>query len=163
MRFSFTRHCRRGWSFYGKPFDREESYERGRKAYSPNPPADPRVRRCHGRHDPLTAGIRTLAVNGRPARVFSLLGPNGKPGITLSPGERFHVDLVNRAGTSTIIHWHGQLPPWTQDGFPWPQTPPIPAGDTHSYDYAPIAGTFWMHSHQGMQEQSLMTAAADRA
>src|SRR5713226_7696777 len=106
----------------------------------------------------LTAGIRTLAVNGKPARVFGLIGPNGKPGITLSPNERFHVDLVNRAGTSTIIHWHGQLPPWTQDGFPWLQTPPIPADDTHFYDYAPIAGTFWMHSHQGMQEQSLMAA-----
>jgi FtsP/CotA-like multicopper oxidase with cupredoxin domain len=106
----------------------------------------------------LTAGTRTLAVNGRPARVFSLIGPNGKPGITLSPGERFQVDLVNEAGVSTIVHWHGQLPPWTQDGFPWPQTPPIPVDDTQSYDYAPIAGTFWMHSHQGMQEQSLMTA-----
>jgi FtsP/CotA-like multicopper oxidase with cupredoxin domain len=106
----------------------------------------------------LTAGTRTLAVNGKSARVFGLIGPSGKPGITLSPGERFHVDLVNRAGIPTIIHWHGQLPPWTQDGFPWPQTPPIPAGDTHSYDYAPIAGTFWMHSHQGLQEQSLMTA-----
>jgi FtsP/CotA-like multicopper oxidase with cupredoxin domain len=106
----------------------------------------------------LTAGTRTLAVNGKPARVFSLIGPNGNPGITLSPGERFHVDLVNEAGTSTIIHWHGQLPPWKQDGFPWPQTPPIPSGDTRSYDYAPIAGTYWMHSHQGMQEQNLMTA-----
>jgi FtsP/CotA-like multicopper oxidase with cupredoxin domain len=106
----------------------------------------------------LTAGTRTLAVNGKPARVFGLVGPNGNPGITLSPGQRFHVDLVNQAGTSTLIHWHGQLPPWTQDGFPWPQTPPIPAGDTQSYDYAPIAGTYWMHSHQGMQEQSLMTA-----
>src|SRR6266576_6566705 len=106
----------------------------------------------------LTAGTRTLAVNGKPARVFSLIGPNGKPGITRAPGERFHVDLVNQADTPTIIHWHGQLPPWKQDGFPWPQTPPIPAGDTHSYDYAPIAGTYWMHSHQGMQEQNLMTA-----
>ena len=106
----------------------------------------------------LIAGSRTLAVNGKPARVFSLIGPNGKPGITLSPGERFRVDLVNETSTSTIIHWHGQLPPWMQDGFPWPQTPPIAAGDTHSYDYAPIPGTFWMHSHQGMQEQSLMTA-----
>ncbi len=106
----------------------------------------------------LTAGTRTLAVNGKPARVFSLIGPNGKPGITLSPGERFHVDLVNQADTPTIIHWHGQLPPWKQDGFPWPQTPPIPSGDTHSYDYVPIAGTYWMHSHHGMQEQSLMTA-----
>jgi FtsP/CotA-like multicopper oxidase with cupredoxin domain len=106
----------------------------------------------------LTAGTRTLAVNGKPARVFGLIGPNGNSGITLSPGERFHVDLVNQAGTSTIVHWHGQLPPWKQDGFPWSQTPPIPAGDMHSYDYAPIAGTYWMHSHQGMQEQSLMTA-----
>src|SRR6266849_3828227 len=106
----------------------------------------------------LTAGTRTLAVNGKTARVFGLIGPNGNPGITLSPGERFQVDLVNRAATPTIIHWHGQLPPWTQDGFPWPQTPSIPAGDTRSYDYAPIAGTYWMHSHQGMQEQSLMTA-----
>src|SRR6202158_3187561 len=106
----------------------------------------------------LTAGTRTLAVNGKPARVFSLIGPNEKPGITLSPGERFHVDLVNEARTSTIVHWHGQLPPWKQYGFPWPQTPPIPSGDTQSYDYAPIAGTYWMHSHQDMQEQSLMTA-----
>jgi FtsP/CotA-like multicopper oxidase with cupredoxin domain len=106
----------------------------------------------------LTAGTRTLAVNGKAARAFGLIGPNGKSSITLSSSERFHVDLVNQAGTSTIIHWHGQLPPWIQDGFPWPQTPPISAGDTCSYDYAPITGTFWMHSHQGMQEQSLMTA-----
>src|SRR6202049_4200218 len=106
----------------------------------------------------LTAGTRTLVVNGEPVKVFGLIGPNGKPGITLSPGERFHVDLVNQAGTSTLVHWHGQLPPWRQDGFPWPQTPPIAAGDTQSYDYAPIAGTYWMHSHQGMQEQNLMSA-----
>src|SRR5712672_2288712 len=106
----------------------------------------------------LTAGTRTLDVNGKPARVFGLIGPTGNPGITLAPGERFHVDLVNHAGTSTIVHWHGQLPPWKQDGFPWPQTPPISAGGTQSYDFAPIAGTYWMHSHQGMQEQRLMTA-----
>src|SRR5271169_4487437 len=49
----------------------------------------------------LTADTRTLAINGKPARVFGLIGPSGKPGITLLPGERFHVDLVNRAGTST--------------------------------------------------------------
>jgi FtsP/CotA-like multicopper oxidase with cupredoxin domain len=106
----------------------------------------------------LTAGTRTLTVNGKAARVFGLVGPNGKPGITLSPGERFHVDLVNQAATPTIIHWHGQLPPWTQDGFPWPQSPLIAAGDSQSYDYVPIAGTYWMHSHHDLQEQSLMTA-----
>src|SRR6202048_4699569 len=86
----------------------------------------------------LTAGTRTLAVNGKPARVFGLIGPNGNSGITLSPGERFHVDLVNQAGTSTIVHWHGQLPPWKQDGFPWSQTPPIAAGGTPAYGFAAI-------------------------
>lgn len=106
----------------------------------------------------LIAETRTLDVDGKAAQVFGLIGPNGNPGLSLSPGERFHVDLVNQAGTSTLVHWHGQLPPWKQDGFPWPQTPPIPAGDTQSYDYAPIVGTYWMHSHHGMQEQSLMTA-----
>jgi FtsP/CotA-like multicopper oxidase with cupredoxin domain len=106
----------------------------------------------------LTAGTRILDVYGKAARVFGLTGPNGEPGITLSPGERFRVDLVNEAGTPTLVHWHGQLPPWTQDGFPWAQTPPIAPGASQSYDYAPIAGTYWMHSHVDMQEQNLMTA-----
>jgi FtsP/CotA-like multicopper oxidase with cupredoxin domain len=106
----------------------------------------------------LVARTRVLEVNGRPARVFGLIGSDGRPGIRLAAGERFHVDLANEAGTRTIVHWHGQLPPWTQDGFPWPQTPPIANGAVQAYDYAPIPGTYWMHSHQGLQEQSLMTA-----
>jgi FtsP/CotA-like multicopper oxidase with cupredoxin domain len=106
----------------------------------------------------LVAGTRMLEVNGRPARVFGLIGPDGRPGLRLAAGERFRVDLVNEAGEPTLIHWHGQLPPWTQDGFPWPQTPAIANGAVQAYDYAPIAGTYWMHSHHGMQEQNLMTA-----
>lgn len=106
----------------------------------------------------LVADTCVLEVNGRPARVFGLVGPDGKPGLRLAPGERFRVELLNRTGLRTIVHWHGQLPPWTQDGFPWPQTPPIAAGGSHAYEYAPIAGTYWMHSHHGMQEQQLLTA-----
>jgi FtsP/CotA-like multicopper oxidase with cupredoxin domain len=106
----------------------------------------------------LVAGTRTLEVNGQPARVFGLIGPDGRPGIRLAPGERFRVELANETGVRTLVHWHGQLPPWTQDGFPWAQTPPIGNGVVQSYDYNPIAGTYWMHSHQGLQEQSLMTA-----
>jgi FtsP/CotA-like multicopper oxidase with cupredoxin domain len=106
----------------------------------------------------LVAGTRTLEVNGRPARVFGLVGPDGRPGIRLAPDERFRVELANETGVRTLVHWHGQLPPWTQDGFPWPQTPPVENGDVQAYDYAPIAGTYWMHSHHEMQEQRLMTA-----
>jgi FtsP/CotA-like multicopper oxidase with cupredoxin domain len=106
----------------------------------------------------LVAGTRVLEVNGRPARVFGLMGPDRRPGLRLAPGERFQVALANQSGGPTLVHWHGQLPPWTQDGFPWPQTPPLAMGAVRSYDYAPIAGTYWMHSHQGLQEQGLMSA-----
>ncbi len=106
----------------------------------------------------LVAGTRMLEVNGRAARVFGLVGPNGRPGIYLDPGDRFHVALLNETGTQTLVHWHGQLPPWKLDGFPWPQTPPFPNGTVQTYDYAPIAGTYWMHSHHEMQEQSLLAA-----
>ncbi|MDE8343758.1 MAG: multicopper oxidase domain-containing protein, partial [Acidocella sp.] len=106
----------------------------------------------------LTAGTRVLEVNGKAAKVFGLVGPNGLPGITLAPGERFAVTLDNQAGIETIVHWHGQLPDWRQDGVPWPQTPPLAPGAQRVYDYTPIPGTFWMHSHQGMQEQQLMAA-----
>jgi FtsP/CotA-like multicopper oxidase with cupredoxin domain len=106
----------------------------------------------------LTAGTRTLEVNGKAASVFSLIGPDGKPGLTLAPGERFAVSLANDTKGPTLIHWHGQLPPWMQDGFPWPQTPAIASGAVQDYDFAPIPGTYWMHSHEGMQEQSLMDA-----
>ena len=89
----------------------------------------------------LVAGTRVLEVNGWPAKVFALTGLDGRPGLRLAPGERFRVDLVNQTGTRTIVHWHGQLPPWMQDGFPWPQSPPIANGALQAYDYAPIPGT----------------------
>ena len=106
----------------------------------------------------LVAGTRMLEVNGRAARVYSLIGPDGHPGIRLQAYERFRVDLANQSGQQTLVHWHGQLPPWTQDGFPWPETPALADGAVQSYDYTPIPGTYWMHSHYGMQEQVLMTA-----
>ena len=89
----------------------------------------------------LVAGTRIIEVNGRPAKVFGLIGPDRRPGLRLAPGEQFRVDLANEAGTRTIVHWHGQLPPWTQDGFPWPESPPIANGSVQAYDYAPIPGT----------------------
>jgi FtsP/CotA-like multicopper oxidase with cupredoxin domain len=106
----------------------------------------------------LTASTRSLDINGKAARVYGLIGPGGKPGVTLGPGERFRIELVNATEVPTIVHWHGQTPPWKEDGFPWPQTPSLPAGTSRGYDFVPSAGTHWMHSHHGLQEQRLMTA-----
>jgi FtsP/CotA-like multicopper oxidase with cupredoxin domain len=111
---------------------------------------------------------RTLEVLGRPAAVFGIRQPNGTAGVLLEEGEPFHIELVNRAGEDTIIHWHGQTPPYRQDGVSDAERPLLKPGSTQAYDFEPRPGTHWMHSHHGLQEQLLMAAplvvhrAADR-
>ncbi len=106
----------------------------------------------------LTVERRVLEVKGKAATVFGIRQPNGTAGLVLDPGQRFRVDLANRAGEDTIIHWHGQTPPYVQDGVVDVNRPAIRDGASASYDYAARPGTHWMHSHQGLQEQRLMAA-----
>mgnify|MGYP000013441654 CR=1 FL=1 len=101
---------------------------------------------------------RTLEVNGKAASVFGIQQPDGTPGLTLDPGQRFRVDLANEAGEEAIIHWHGMTPPYLQDGVADQARPLIAVGKTASYDFVPRTGTHWMHSHHGLQEQRLMAA-----
>ena len=101
---------------------------------------------------------RVLEVAGRPATVFGLRQPDGTPGLVLDPGQRFLVDLENRAGEDTVIHWHGMTPPYAQDGVADANRPLVAAGAVARYDFAPRPGTHWMHSHHGLQEQRLMAA-----
>ncbi len=107
----------------------------------------------------LTAGTRTLEVNGRAASVFGITQPDGTHGLVTEVGTPFRVTLRNDAGTETLIHWHGLIPPYQQDGVPGISAPAVAPGGTARYDFPlTFPGTFWMHSHQGLQEQSLMTA-----
>ncbi|MBD3765071.1 MAG: multicopper oxidase domain-containing protein [Rhodobacterales bacterium] len=104
----------------------------------------------------LSAGTRTLDINGRAATVFGINGPKGQ-GLTLNPGARFRVDLTNDLSEPTIVHWHGQIPPNAQDGAP--NTVPLMApGETRSYDFVPRPGTFWMHAHVVTHEIGLLAA-----
>lgn len=106
----------------------------------------------------LTLGSRTLDVNGRAATVYSLTGPDGKPGLSFDAGSDFDVALVNTLDEDTIIHWHGLTPPWSQDGVPDAPMPLIKAGETRSFRF-PVGGggTHWMHAHT-LQEQNLLAA-----
>ncbi len=101
---------------------------------------------------------RTLDINGKPARVFGIVQPNGTSGLVLPAGQRFALDLQNQTDEPTIVHWHGQTPPYEQDGVMDARRPLLAAGATRSYDYAPRPGTHWMHSHHGLQEQLLLAA-----
>ena len=106
----------------------------------------------------LTIERRTIEVKGRAASVFGIRQPNGISGLVLDPGQPFHIDLVNGIGEDTIVHWHGQKPPYLQDGVDDRNVPLIAAGKSQGYDYRPTPGTHWMHSHRGLQEQALLAA-----
>ena len=106
----------------------------------------------------LTAGTRTLDINGRAATAFGLANSAGGQGLILDPGERFSVALTNALDQDTIIHWHGQIPPNEQDGVPDAPMPALKPGETRAYDFAPLAGTHWMHSHFPVQEMQLLAA-----
>lgn len=107
----------------------------------------------------LVAERRVIDVLGKPANVFGIRAQDGKQGLFLPAGERFLVDLENQIGTETIIHWHGQVPDPAQDGVSdTGYVSPLAAGETRSFDFAARSGTHWMHSHHGLQEQSLLAA-----
>ncbi|MDZ4094824.1 MAG: multicopper oxidase domain-containing protein, partial [Paracoccaceae bacterium] len=105
----------------------------------------------------LRATSHTLDIDGRAATVYRLANSTGGSGLILNPGERFRVDLSNDLDVETIIHWHGQLPPNAQDGVP-NTNPMLAIGETRSYDFEPLAGTHWMHSHVPAQEMQLLAA-----
>jgi FtsP/CotA-like multicopper oxidase with cupredoxin domain len=105
----------------------------------------------------LRVASRTIAVNGKPAKVLGLLQPDGRSGIVVPAGQ-FRVRLENQIDAPTLIHWHGLLPPYGQDGVPDLPQPLLPPGRSYDYDF-PLAtpGTHWMHAHT-LQEQQLLAA-----
>ena len=105
----------------------------------------------------LRAATRTIEVNGKAARVYGLLQPDGTSGLVL-PAGRFRVRLENRIDAPTLVHWHGLKPPYGQDGVPDLPQPALAVGGAYAYDF-PLAtpGTHWMHAHT-LQEQQLLAA-----
>ncbi len=106
----------------------------------------------------LAVVSRTIEVNGRAATVFGLTGPNDRPGLNLAAGETAELDLENNLSEETLVHWHGLLPPWAQDGVPDLPMPLLKAGEQRRYTLpAGNPGTHWMHAHT-LQEQNLLAA-----
>jgi FtsP/CotA-like multicopper oxidase with cupredoxin domain len=102
---------------------------------------------------------RSIEVNGKPASVYGIRQPDGTFGVRTQVGKRFRVRVENRIGEPSLIHWHGLTPPWQQDGVPGISGPPIPPGGSADFDFPlRFGGTYWMHSHQGLQEQLMMAA-----
>jgi FtsP/CotA-like multicopper oxidase with cupredoxin domain len=98
---------------------------------------------------------RTLEVLKKPAEVFVIEGADK---LNLVAGGRFSLRLVNDQPEGTIVHWHGLTPPSALDGSNLSQGI-IKHGSSFEYDFVnERGGTFWMHSHVGLQAQKLLAA-----
>ena len=73
--------------------------------------------------------------------------------LRFKEGEEVTITVTNNLSESTSIHWHGLIVPFRQDGVPGISFNGIAPGQTFTYRF-PIqqAGTYWFHSHSGLQE-----------
>jgi FtsP/CotA-like multicopper oxidase with cupredoxin domain len=100
-----------------------------------------------------------ITVLGRTMKVTTIDQSDGVQGYSPEKSVGFHVELVNQLPVPTSIHWHGLVLPNLMDGVPYLTQEPIPPGGSYKYDFSlKQTGTYWMHSHYGLQEQQLTSA-----
>ena len=95
-----------------------------------------------------------LKVLGKEVTVIAIEQADGTQGYSPEKEDGFHVEVVNQLKVPTSIHWHGLILPNLMDGVPFVTQNPILPGKSFRYDF-PLkqSGTYWMHSHYGLQEQ----------
>jgi L-ascorbate oxidase len=112
---------------------------------------DPRV--LTGNSIALQIGESHFSTGGRSGHAVTVNGTLPAPLLRLREGETVRIAVTNRLKEQTSIHWHGLLVPFQMDGVPGVSFPGIDPGETFVYSF-PLthSGTFWYHSHSGMQE-----------
>ena len=101
----------------------------------------------------LTVGEFPVRINGRAGMAVGVNGTIPSPLIRFTEGEEITLNVTNTLKEDTSIHWHGLLVPFYMDGVPGVSFPGIKPGETFQYKYSvPQNGTYWYHSHSGLQE-----------
>ena len=101
----------------------------------------------------LSIGHAMIGIGGRKGHAIGINGAAPGPVIRLKEGQNVRLAVTNTLGEDSSIHWHGLLLPFQMDGVPGVSFPGIKPGATYPYQF-PVrqSGTYWYHSHSGMQE-----------
>jgi len=76
------------------------------------------------------------------------------PILHFKEGDNVTIHVTNHLDVETAIHWHGLLVPWQMDGVLGVTQKGIQPGKTFTYKFKILqSGTYWYHSHAGLQEQ----------
>ncbi len=108
-----------------------------------------------GRAFDLSVSKAPCTVDGRDGRGILVNDQLPAPLLRWREGDTVTLRVTNKLDVDTSIHWHGILLPFQMDGVPGVSFPGISPGETFVYEF-PLqqAGTYWYHSHSGLQEQS---------
>ena len=96
----------------------------------------------------------SLPIDGQEAQPITINGTSPGPLIRLKEGQDAVLRVTNLLDEPTSIHWHGLILPPEMDGVPGVSFAGIAPGETFTYRF-PVRqnGTYWYHSHSGLQEQ----------
>ena len=103
----------------------------------------------------LAIGNHHFATGNRSGHAVAVNGTIPGPLVRLREGQQARLHVTNTLAEDSSIHWHGLLVPFQFDGVPGVSFPGIRPGERFTYDF-PIRqrGTYWWHSHSGLQEQA---------
>ncbi|MFZ5874907.1 MAG: copper resistance system multicopper oxidase [Nitrospirota bacterium] len=105
----------------------------------------------------LVIDKQAVNVTGRERTAVTINGAVPGPALRWREGEEVTLHVTNRLKDPTSIHWHGLIVPNSMDGVPGISFEHIHPGGTFTYRFTvKQSGTYWYHSHSGLQEQSGM-------
>jgi len=108
----------------------------------------------------LTIAETPVNFTGNARMATTINGSIPAPTLRWREGDTVTLRLTNRLAEDTSIHWHGILLPYRMDGVPGISFEGIAPGETVTYRFKVAqSGTYWYHSHSGMQEQTGMYGA----
>ncbi|CCQ42357.1 copper resistance system multicopper oxidase [Yersinia enterocolitica] len=102
----------------------------------------------------LTISETPVNITGSNRQAKTING--GLPGPTLRwrEGDKVTLRVKNKLDEHTSIHWHGIILPANMDGVPGLSFAGIEPDETYVYTFQVNQnGTYWYHSHSGLQEQ----------
>ncbi|MBM0169760.1 copper resistance system multicopper oxidase [Altererythrobacter sp. C41] len=124
-------------------------------AQTGSPGLIPQMPTLSGEDIRLTIGHSPFAVGGRTGHAITVNGVLPAPLIRLREGQNVRIHVENTLDEDTSIHWHGLILPFHMDGVPGISFPGILPKTTFTYEFPIVQnGTYWYHSHSGLQEQS---------
>ncbi|NYT60399.1 copper resistance system multicopper oxidase [Alcaligenaceae bacterium] len=101
----------------------------------------------------LEIGESPVNFTGTPRMATTVNGSLPAPTLRWREGDAVTIRVKNRLNETTSIHWHGIILPFQMDGVPGISFAGIPPGETFTYRFkVQQSGTYWYHSHSGMQE-----------